>query len=68
MMKELLQPLTDDASFTGDSTDPSGGSTGLLGEYATEALGQAISQHGGFGIADHIVNQITHSKAGATGK
>ena len=37
------------------------GSGGALGEFASEALGQALSQRGGFGIADRIVKELSHS-------
>lgn len=58
MMKELLKPLT--GAEDGDS-DSGAGSEGALGEFATEALGQALSQQGGFGIADKIVRELSQS-------
>jgi len=64
MMQELLKPLMNGDSLTGagDSGADSGeGASGALGEFATEALGQAMSQHGGFGIAGRIVREITQS-------
>ena len=62
MMKELLKPLTDSDGLTGDDTDGGFGSGGgVLGEFAGEALGQALSQRGGFGIADRIIGQLMHS-------
>ncbi len=60
MMKELLQPLTQSDSLTGDDEDSASGSGGALGEFAAEALGRALSSHGGFGIADRIVGQLSH--------
>jgi Rod binding domain-containing protein len=70
MMKELLKPMTDGGSLTGaegdDDEDP--GSGGALGEFATESLGDALSAHGGFGIADRIVRDLSQSgdrRAGA---
>ena len=64
MMKELLKPMTDgDASAgaeNGDS-DSRAGSEGALGEFASEALGQALSQRGGLGIANEIVKELSHS-------
>jgi Rod binding domain-containing protein len=36
------------------------GSGGALGEFASEALGQALSERGGFGIADRIVKELSH--------
>ena len=50
MMKELMKPMT-------------GG--GALGEFASEALGRALSEHGGFGIASSIVKDLSHSGNGS---
>ncbi len=67
MMKELLQPMTGRDALTGD--DDESGSSGALGEFASEALGQALSQQGGFGIADRIIRDLSHSgNGGHTGK
>jgi Rod binding domain-containing protein len=60
MMKELLKPMTAGNGLTGDDEDDSG-SGSALGEFAGEALGQGLSQQGGFGIADRIVSQLSHS-------
>ena len=71
MMKELLKPMTASASLTGEDGDSGtdAGSNGALGEFASEALGQALSQQGGFGIATQIVHDLSHSGAGSkTGK
>jgi len=63
MMKELLKPMTGQDTLTGeaDDADGDGGSTGALGQFASEALGQALSQKGGFGLADSIVRDLSHS-------
>ena len=64
MMKELLKPMTGGDALTGaeDSDSDSGsGSEGALGEFASEALGQALSQRGGFGVADKIVKELSYS-------
>jgi Rod binding domain-containing protein len=70
MMKELLEPLNHSTSLLGaDGDDDSGdssGSAGALGEFASEALGKALSEGGGFGIATSIVKQL--SKTGDPGK
>jgi Rod binding domain-containing protein len=64
LMKELLKPLTesdsDSNSLTGDDDGSSSGSGGALGEFAAEALGRALSDRGGLGIADRIVGQLSH--------
>jgi Rod binding domain-containing protein len=57
MMKELLKPLTAGDGLTG--SDDESGSTGALGDYAGEALGRALSEAGGFGIASRIVAQVS---------
>ena len=71
MMKELLKPMTGKDALTGEDQDDGGdaNANGALGEFASEALGQALSQRGGFGIADRIVRDLSHSgKQGETGK
>ena len=68
MMKELLAPMMDGDALTG-AEDPGadlsggsdGGSTGALGEFASEALGRALSERGGLGIADRIVKELSRS-------
>ena len=63
MMKELLEPLTSSgSSLEGDQSEESAsGSAGALGTFASEALGQAISAAGGFGIANKILGTLSHS-------
>jgi Rod binding domain-containing protein len=63
MIQELLKPLAAMDALTGEEQGPEGdtGSNGALGEFATEALGQALSQHGGFGIASRILHDLSHS-------
>jgi Rod binding domain-containing protein len=69
MMKELLKPMTgtdplfgDDAEAEGDgSLNAGAGSGGALGEFAAEALGRALSERGGFGIANQIVRELSRS-------
>lgn len=61
LMKELLKPLTQNdsgsESLTGDDDDSGSGSA--LGQFAAEALGRALSDHGGLGIADRIVSRLS---------
>jgi Rod binding domain-containing protein len=59
MMKELLKPMTSGDALTGGEGDS--GSEGALGDYASECLGRSLSEHGGFGIANRIVQQLSHS-------
>jgi Rod binding domain-containing protein len=61
MMKELIKPLNQSDALTGTESDndDDSGSNGALGEFASEALGRALSEGGGFGIASSIVKQLT---------
>jgi Rod binding domain-containing protein len=59
LMKEILKPLTAGGGLTGSDDDS--GSTGALGDYAGESLGRALSEQGGFGIADSIIAQVSQS-------
>ena len=61
MMQELLKPMTSGDALTGEAGDDDAGSSGALGEFASEALGQALSRRGGFGIADRIVKDLSRS-------
>ncbi len=65
MMKELLQPMTHASPLTGEDEDSSSdsgyGSSGALEEFASEALGQALSEQGGFGIASRIIKDLSPS-------
>ena len=65
MMKELLKPMTASDGLTGseDGSDDSG-STGALGEFASEALGRALSDKGGLGIANRILASFSHPNHG----
>jgi Rod binding domain-containing protein len=66
MMKELmtsLEPGHD--SWGGDEEEDGSGSS--LSDFAGEALSQAISEHGGFGIADRIIRQLS-SESNHSGK
>jgi Rod binding domain-containing protein len=64
MMKELLKPMTGANSLMGEEDDSDSGTGGALGEYASEALGRALSNQGGFGIANKIVSDLSHSGNG----
>jgi hypothetical protein len=76
MMKELLAPMTgSDPLFGDDEDDASGdggsglalgsgsGSGGALADFASESLGQTLSERGGFGIADKIIHQLAPASA-----
>lgn len=63
MMKELLKSLTSSDALIGkdEDADSGTGSGGALSEFATETLGQSLSEQGGFGIANRIIQQLSHS-------
>jgi Rod binding domain-containing protein len=65
MMKELLKPLTTGDGLTGDTEGGGLSSSGALAEFASEALGRALSDQGGLGIADRIVQGLA-SRASST--
>ena len=71
LMKELMKPLTSSAA-PGDDDDSSddeagmslgAGSTDALDEFASEALARALSNSGGFGIANKIIGQLSKREA-----
>lgn len=61
MMKELMRPLNrQSASCLSDSNDDGDSSPeGALGDFASDALAQALSVRGGFGIASRIVRELS---------
>jgi len=59
MLKQLLKPLTAGDGLTGE--DAADGSSGILGEFGAEALGKALSEEGGFGIASRIVGRLSRN-------
>ena len=63
MMQQLLKPMTHGDALTGTDADADSGagSGGALSEFASEALGQSLSQRGGLGIANRIIQELSHS-------
>ena len=71
LMAELLKPMQEADSLNGEDSDASG-SGGALQDFASESLARAISERGGFGIADRILRQLnpaatTRSQQGQNG-
>jgi Rod binding domain-containing protein len=58
MMKELMAPLTSGGDSL-DGGEDAGGSESAITSFAGEALGKALSEHGGFGIATRILQQLS---------
>ncbi len=59
MMKELLKPLAAGSAPLGEDDDCPSGSNSALGEFASEVLGRALSEHGGLGIAKDILGSLS---------
>jgi peptidoglycan hydrolase FlgJ len=69
LMAELLKPLQEGDGLTGEDSDGGGaGSGGALAGFASESLARAISEKGGFGIADRILHQLESTNARGTQK
>lgn len=56
MLKELLKPMTESDGLGSDDSD-----SGILAEFGSEALGKALSEQGGFGIANQIIARLSRS-------
>ena len=65
LMTELLKPLQESDGLTGEDSDSGAGSEGALSGFASESLARAISDRGGFGIADRILHQFESTSDGA---
>jgi Rod binding domain-containing protein len=64
LMAELLKPMQQSDGLTGeDSSDGGARSGGALAGFASESLARAISERGGFGIADRILHQLESGHA-----
>ena len=59
LMKELLSPMTHTIGMEDDSES---GSAGALADFASGALGQALSMRGGLGIADSIIRSLSRNE------
>jgi flagellar protein FlgJ len=68
LMKELLEPLQHDPLFGGGNVAESAdGSGNALMSFGSEALAKAISDRGGFGIANSILAHFAqHEKPRGT--
>jgi len=61
MMAELFKPLTSPDEPMESEEDNSSDAGGPLGQFAGEALAEAVSQHGGLGIANLILKNFSRS-------
>jgi flagellar protein FlgJ len=69
LMAELLKPLQEADGLTGEDSDAGEtGSGGALRDFASESLARAISEQGGFGIADRILRQLSPASPGGSQK
>lgn len=55
LMAELLKPMQKADGLNGEDSNGEGGA---LQDFASESLARAISDRGGFGIADRILRQL----------
>ena len=53
--------MMEKGALGGEGEDSVAGSGGALGEFASEALGRALSEQGGFGLSKQIVRDLSHS-------
>ena len=76
MMQELLGPLTREMQGMGGlsgeaedgvTDDGDGGPNQALTSFASEALGEALSERGGFGIASSVLKKLSHVAAKSAG-
>ena len=63
LMKELLEPLQHDPLFQ-EGSEGAEGSDNALMSFGSGALAQAISDRGGFGIADKILAELAQRQKG----
>ncbi len=63
MLQEILKPLNFSASPGSDEDSESSGAGSTIQGYGTEALAKAVSDGGGFGIAQHIIQQVAAQDA-----
>lgn len=67
-MKEFLEPLQHDTLFGEEDQQASGeGGDNALMSFGSEALARAISERGGFGIADRIIRHFRENQSGYGG-
>lgn len=59
LMKELVSPMT---HATGTEDDSDASSAGALADFASGALGQALSMRGGLGMADNIIRSLSRNE------
>jgi flagellar protein FlgJ len=61
LLNEMLKPLkfgeAESSDLSADETQ--GGASDTIRGYATEAIGKAIANKGGFGLAKQIISQVT---------
>ena len=61
MLEQMLKPLKFGAAPGSGSDDDSNDSAAdTVAGFGTEALARSIASHGGFGIAQQVIRQVTH--------
>ena len=59
MLQELLKPMQHGQSSWGDEEKSEDSASDTISGFGTEAVAEAISKGGGFGIARRVVEQFT---------
>lgn len=59
MIQALLKPMTSGGAL--DGSDENTGSNSALSDFASQSLGQSLSEHGGMGIANRIIRDLSHA-------
>lgn len=68
LMAELLKPMQESDGLTGENSGGGLASGGALSGFASESLARAISERGGFGIADRVLHRLDSSNPGGVQK
>jgi flagellar protein FlgJ len=70
LLNEMLKPLKFGEAESSDlsADQPSGGANDTIRGFATEAIGKAIANKGGMGLAKQIISQVTAEHDRQAGK
>ena len=63
LLAELLKPMRERAEFSSSQGEDDSDSDGSMREFGTEAMAQALSEHGGLGIAKLVLAKLAPLEA-----